>query len=178
MALGPPADPSCPMTRTAVPTLAVLAAAFTAAAGPAAPRAEADSRLTHAERTTIRLINDVRARNGLGRLRISAALCRAADAHSRDMLRRDFFDHASSDGTSFDRRIRRYTGARSVGETLAALGQRRGGAVTVVRMWMASAPHRAVLLGSGFHRIGLARRWGSLSGAGQAVVTADFASGR
>ena len=165
------------MTRTAVPILAVLAAALTAAAGPAAPRADAAARLTHTERTTIRLINDVRSRNGLGRLRISAALCRAADTHSRDMLRGDFFDHASSDGTPFDRRIRRYTGARRVGETLAALGQRHGGAAAVVRMWMASPPHRAVLLDAGFRRIGLARRWGTLGSAGQAVVTADFASG-
>ena len=165
------------MTRTAVPILAVLATALTAATGLAVPRADAAARLTHTERTTIRLINDVRSGNGLGRLRVSAALCRASDAHSRDMLRRDFFDHASSDGTSFDRRIRRYTGARRVGETLAALGQRHGGAATAVRMWIASPPHRAVLLGSGFRRIGLARRWGTLGSARQAVVTADFASG-
>ena len=159
-------------------TLAVLVAASTATAGPAAPRADAGARLSHSERTMIRLINDVRSGNGLGRLRISRALCRAADAHSRDMLRRDYFDHASSDGTSFDRRVRRYVDARSVAETLAALGQRHGGAATVVRMWMASPPHRAVLLGSGFSRIGLARRWGTLGAAGRAVVTADFASGR
>lgn len=164
------------MTRTAVPILAVLAAALAAAVGPATPRA--DARLTQTERTTIRLVNDVRSRHGLGRLRVSAALSRAADAHSRDMLRRNFFDHTSSDGTPFDRRVRRYIGARRVGETLAALGRRHGGAAAAVRMWMASPPHRAVLLGSGFRRIGLARRWGTLGGAGRAVVTADFASGR
>ena len=164
------------MTRTALLILAVLAAALAAAAGPAAPRA--DARLTHTERTTIRLINHVRSRNGLVRLRVSAALCRAADAHSSDMLRRDFFSHTSSNGTPFSSRIRRYAGARSVGETLAVLGRRHRGAVTTVRMWMASPPHRAVLLGSGFRRIGLARRWGTLGSPGRAVVTADFASGR
>ena len=74
--------------------------------------------------------------------------------------------------------MRRYTDARALGETLAALGQRRGGAATVVRMWMESPPHRAVLLGSGFHRIGLARRWGTLGGSRRSVVTADFASRR
>ena len=34
-----------------------------------------------------------------GGLQASAPLSRAADAHTRDMLARDFFDHASSDGT-------------------------------------------------------------------------------
>ena len=166
------------MTRTATYSLAVLAAALTTTAGPAAPRAGASARLSHTERAMVRLINQVRAGNGLSRLRTSRALCRSAEAHSRDMLRRDFFDHPSSDGTPFDRRVRRYVNARSVGETLAMLGQRHGGAATVVRMWIESPPHRAVLLGSSFKRIGIARRWGTLGAAGEAVVTADFASGR
>jgi uncharacterized protein YkwD len=166
------------MTRTTILLFAVLFAALIATAGPAAPRARAGVRLSHSERAMIRLVNDVRARNGLGRLRVSRALSRAADRHSLDMLRRDFFDHSSSDGTTFDRRVRRYADARSVGETLAAIGQRRGGAAMVVRMWMESPPHRAVLLGSGFSRIGIARRWGTLGGAWRSVVTADFASRR
>jgi uncharacterized protein YkwD len=65
-----------------------------------------------------------------------------------------------------------------VSSALAAIGQRRGGASTVVRMWMESPPHRAVLLSSGFRRIGIARRWGILGGSSRAVVTADFASRR
>lgn len=166
------------MTRPTTLLFAVLCAALIAGAGPAARRAHAGARLSHSERAMIRLVNDVRARSGLGRLRVSRALSRAADRHSLDMLRSDFFDHSSSDGTTFDRRIRRYADARSVGETLAAIGQRRGGAATVVRMWMESPPHRALLLGSGFSRIGIARRWGTLGGAWQSVVTADFASRR
>jgi uncharacterized protein YkwD len=156
----------------------VLAAAPVAAAGPAVPQTGAAVRLGHSERTIIRLVNGVRARNGLGRLRVSSALSRAAEQHTRDMLQHDYFDHASSDGTPFDRRVRSYANARTLGETLAALGQRRGGASTIVRMWMQSPPHRAVLLGSGFHRIGLARRWGTLGSDWRSVVTADFASRR
>ena len=93
------------------------------------------------------------------------------------MLRADFFDHDSSSGASFASRIRRYTSAGLVGETLALLGRRRGLAFDVVRMWMNSPPHRAVLLTPGFRRIGIGRRWGDMSGAGSSVVTADFASG-
>ena len=40
---------------------------------------------------------------------------------------------------------------------------------------MNSPPHRAIILTAEFRRIGIARRWGSLGGAGKAVVTADFA---
>jgi uncharacterized protein YkwD len=162
------------MPRLVPSLLAVLGCAVAAAAFPAT----AAARLSHSERTMIRLVNDIRSRHSLGPVYASRALNRAAESHSRDMLRRDFFDHSSSDGTPFDRRVRRYANARMVGETLAALGQRRGGASTVVRMWMESPPHRAVLLGSGFRRIGIARRWGTLGSTGQAVVTADFASGR
>jgi uncharacterized protein YkwD len=165
------------MTRYVVPFFAVLAAAAAILCGPAVRRADARAALTHSERTVIRLINDVREQHGLAHVRASRALSRAADRHTSDMLRRDFFDHASSDGTSFDRRVRRYVSARMVGETLATLSQRHGGAATVVRMWMESPPHRAVLLNGGFRRIGVARQWGMLGSAGRSVVTADFASG-
>lgn len=161
------------MTRSAPLLLAVLAATL---AGPAA--APAGAKINGAERAIVRQVNDVRSDHGLGRLRASPPLGRAADAHSRDMIANDFFDHTSSDGTPFDRRVRRYVQASSLGETLAMLGQRRGGAAMVVRMWMDSPPHRAVLLDSGFRRIGLARRWGDVAGAGRSVVTADFASRR
>jgi len=155
----------------------VLVAAAVAT-GPVAPRAAADVRLSRSEISMIRLINDIRGRYRLRRLGVSRSLSRAAEGHSRDMLRRDFFDHTSSDGTSTFTRVRRYARARSVGETLAMIPRRRGGAGLVVRMWMNSPPHRAVLLGSGFRRIGLARRWGRLGSSMQSVVTADFASRR
>jgi uncharacterized protein YkwD len=164
------------MTRFVPPFLAALAASLAVAGLPVAARADASPRLSDSEHAVIRLVNQIRAQHGLGRVRASRALSAAADQHSRDMLRRDFFDHASSDGTPFDRRVRRYAQASMVGETLAALGRRRSGAAEVVRMWMGSPPHRAILLTGGFHRIGVARRWGTLGSAHRAVVTADFAS--
>jgi uncharacterized protein YkwD len=165
------------MTRLVFTCSAVLAAGLAATGGPAISRAEASARLNHCEWAVIRQINGIRAQHGLGHVRASRALSRAAERHTRDMLRRDFFDHPSSDGSSFDSRLRGYVNARMVGETLAVLGQRHGGAATVVQMWMHSPPHRAVLLSGGFRRIGVARRWGTLGSAGRSVVTADFASG-
>jgi uncharacterized protein YkwD len=165
------------MTRSIPSFPAVLATAL-AVVATAAPAPPAAARLSGSERAMIRLVNHARIARGLAPVHPRRTLGRAADRHSRDMLRADFFDHASSDGTPFERRVWRYTDARRIGETLAMIGQRRGGAARVVQMWMNSPPHRAVLLTPGFRRIGIARRWGILGGAGRAVVTADFASAR
>ena len=51
-----------------------------------------------------------------------------------------------------------------------------GSARRVVRMWMSSPPHRAILLSGRYRRIGLAKRTGTLGSMRACVVTADFAS--
>lgn len=125
----------------------------------------------------IQLINRMRAQHGLGPLRSSRHLARAADRHSHDMLRHDFFGHPSSDGTPFYRRVRSYANARSVGEDLA-MASGSSVAPAVVGMWMNSPPHRAVILSSTFGRIGIGQRSGQLGSQRTTVVTADFASRR
>jgi len=154
----------------------IFAAAVVVVALVSAPAASAGPRLNAFEREVIAELNNARAQHGLASLRPGRGLNRAADLHSRDMLRRDFFDHPSSDGTPFDRRVRRFAKASMVGETLAALPQRIGGAATVVQLWLESAAHRDIVLAPGFRRIGIGRRWGTLGQAETAVVTADFAS--
>lgn len=145
------------------------------------PDAEAAaSRMDPGERAVVRTLNRQRARHGLRRLRGSRKLQRAADAHSRDMLRADFFGHTSSDGTSMTSRVLAYRRSDGIGETLAYLprrGQRRA-ARTVVRMWMRSPSHRASILSPGFRRVGVARRTGRLGQRRVTVYTADFATRR
>ena len=133
--------------------------------------------LGRAERKVVRIVNRIRSHHGLRRLRASRSLSRAAAEHSSDMLRRDFLGHASSDGTSMSSRVRRYTGARWLGESIAALSG-RGTARRAVRMWMRSPPHRAVLLAPEGRRIGVGRRRGRLGSARRTVFTADLASRR
>ena len=159
------------MTRIALTLVTALTALLVLA-----PAATAGPRLTAEERAVIKRLNQVRAHHGLGTLRPAAGLSRAADHHSRDMLVRDFFAHPSSDGTPFDRRVRRFANASMVGETLAWVPRRRGAAATVVRMWMESASHRAIVLDGRLRRVGVGRRWGTLGSTRTAVVTADFAS--
>ena len=153
--------------RSALPFLAAALALALPAPATAAGRHD------RVERSVIRHINAVRHANGLASVRRWRALRRAAEEHSRDMARADFFDHPSSDGTPFDVRVRRYVGSRPIGETLAALSG-GGQAARVVQMWMDSPPHRAILLEGTFRRIGLARH---RSGFGM-LFTADFAGPR
>jgi uncharacterized protein YkwD len=54
----------------------------------------------------------------------------------------------------------------------------RGSAHRVVRMWMDSPPHRAILLSGSYRRIGIGKRVGSLGSSKACMVTADFSSKR
>jgi uncharacterized protein YkwD len=151
---------------------AVIALPAVAAAGPA--------RLDQREKAMIRGINKQRARYGLASVRASRRLSRAADFHSWEMLDANYFAHSSRDGGPFDARIRRFANPHALGETLAMLGGGCGrhSARRVVRMWMNSPGHRAILLSGRYRKIGLARRTGSLGGTHACVMTADFGSRR
>jgi uncharacterized protein YkwD len=162
--------PVLPVTRGLVAVLAitlVIAVSPVWAAGP---------RLDRGEAAVVRAINRVRARHHLPHLRVNARLDRAADLHSLRMLRADRFAHGL-----FSARIRHFVPSHSVGETLAWVPRvrcrhRRMG--RVVRMWMHSPAHRAVLLSGRYRRVGVGRRRGRLGALSACVVTADFTSAR
>ena len=136
------------------------------------------SALDGTERKVVKLVNRIRAHHGLRRLRASRTLARAANDHTSDILRTNVLSHASGDGTPMGTRVRRYTGADWVGENVAAVWGRRSSASKVVRMWMASPGHRAVLLSAAAGRVGVGRSVGMMAGARRSVFTADFASRR
>jgi uncharacterized protein YkwD len=140
-------------------------------------KASADrGHLDRTERKVIRIVNRIRTRHGLRRLRPNRRLAVAASTHTGDMLRRVFLSHASSDGTDMSSRVRRYTGTkRWIGENIVALSG-RATARKVVRMWMNSPPHRAVLLSPSGRRIGIGKRRGKIGSAPRAVITADLSS--
>jgi uncharacterized protein YkwD len=111
-------------------------------------------------RATLCLVNAQRARVGLGKLRLSRTLSKAARRHVRDMARRNYFDHNSLSGASFVDRIRRagyLRRARSwaVGENLAWGSGSRGTPGSIVRAWMDSPGHRANILSGKFRHIGV-----------------------
>jgi uncharacterized protein YkwD len=92
------------------------------------------------------------------------------------MLRHDNFSH-NGDGTSFATRIRRSSHYRKLGETLALM-PRHVTARRVVRAWLRSPGHRAVLLDASFRRIGVCGTKGSIGSRPAFAVTADFATWR
>ncbi len=165
------------LTTTVAVLLATVATGTTAA--PAQARGGKE-RLDRVEKRLVRAINRERARHGLRRARPVRSLARAADHHSWDMLRGNFFAHASGNGWSPHARMTRFRRSALSGETLAYVpaGGGLGQASQVLSMWLASPPHRAVLLDGRLRRIGVARRTGRLGGARVTVFTADLQSRR
>lgn len=169
------------MVRARPFLLALVAAALLAA--PASGNRVAASQQWTLDRQLLAQVNAVRASHGLRPLRLSHPLSAAADSHSLEMAERGFFSHSSADGTSFSVRIGHYypapsSGTWTVGENLVwespALAAR-----DAIRMWMASAPHRANLLSPAWREIGIAAvrsraAPGVFRGRPTVVVTADF----
>jgi uncharacterized protein YkwD len=166
---------------------AVVAAAALALAGtsPAQP-GTGGLLLTAAdaiEGPTIDLINQVRTEHGLRPLKVSVRLNEAAETHSVSMATEGYFDHTSSDGTVFWKRIARYFGQAgfrrwTVGENLLWASPDVS-PQQAVDMWLASPGHRKVLLSPAWTQIGLAavhvrNAPGIFEGYDVTIVTADF----
>ena len=137
-----------------------------------APVTQAAAKRTHAERSLLEAVNDVRAEYNLRPLQVDPALVQAARAHSTMLLRAQAFEHGA-----FAERMARYGGrGPAFGENLAWGVGGRASARSFVTAWMKSPGHRAILLRPGWERIGIAAVSGRFLGyAGATVVTADFA---
>jgi uncharacterized protein YkwD len=138
---------------------------------------------TELQAALVQKVNTLRASHGLPRVRLSSRLSAAANAHSVQMARLGYFSHSSAGGTSCATRIARYYPTRgyrswAVGENLL-WGSPSIGASRALALWLASPPHRAVLLSSRWREIGLAAVHstsapGVYGGAPTTIVTADF----
>lgn len=90
-----------------------------------------------------RLTNVERAKAGCGAVRVDSRLAAAAQAHSRDMVDRDYFSHTSPDGKGPGDRASAAGYQRWSGENIAA-GYPTPAAV--VQGWMNSPGHKANIL--------------------------------
>jgi uncharacterized protein YkwD len=138
----------------------LLAASAAAGAVPAA-HADATERTEQdaLEREVTEEVQAVRRQYGLPSLRYVSSLAAGADARSRDMARRGYFAHTDSSGAPFWIVVRRFypvEGWRSwkVGENLLWTVPRLD-ARTIVRRWLASPTHRAVLLKAIWRDVGV-----------------------
>jgi uncharacterized protein YkwD len=150
------------------------------AKGAAAPCAGADATPKTGNGKLIReavlcLLNAERAKSGRDPLREDRRLRKAAARHSRDMVRRHFFDHVGPSGPSLAERVKRahYWPAR-VGENIGYGGGSFGTPAGMVDAWMNSDGHRANILARNYGRVGVGVVKGEPAGSGGATYTADF----
>ena len=163
-----------------VPCLMVAApapAARAACAGAREPvRAGDAARARHAVRC---LVDQARAARGLPRLDGNRRLHRAAAAQARDMVARHYFGHTSPAGTTVVTRASAYLrGAPTwaLGEVLGWGAGSPGTPAGVVRQWLDSPPHAALLLSRAYRDVGVgvAARTPWSAAAGGATYAVDL----
>jgi uncharacterized protein YkwD len=134
-----------------------------------------------AARATLCLINKERRARGVGSLAASADAREAAAAHSAVMVRERCFSHVCPGEGDLLKRLSRadYLPCNcswGVAENIGYGFGRDSSPRSMVAAWMASPPHRAIILDGRFDVVGLGVAPGSPVGAGgSATVTADFA---
>jgi len=138
------------------------------------------SQRTANEAVMLKLINHARTQRGLAPLHVRAALSRAALAHSRDMMDREYFSHSSPSGASCAARARRAgyatSGCRSwaVSEIIGWGVSSVGTPQAVFSSWMRSAYHRSIILGRRWRDVGVGCISGAFQGAsGSWMYTVD-----
>lgn len=112
-----------------------------------------DSSVLSYEKEVVRLVNEIRAENGLKALTYDWELSRVARYKSQDMKDNKYFSHTSPVyGSPFQMMKSFGISYRSAGENIA-----KGYATpqAVVNAWMNSSGHRANILNSSFTHIGV-----------------------
>ena len=112
-----------------------------------------DSSVLKYEKEVVRLVNEIRVKNGLRELTYDWQLSRVARIKSQDMRDNGYFSHTSPTyGSPFQMMKSFGITYRSAGENIAR-GQQSPQAV--VNAWMNSSGHRANILNSSFTHIGV-----------------------
>jgi uncharacterized protein YkwD len=100
-------------------------------------------------------VNAARRAHALRHLAASEGLTRVAQAHAHDMVRRHYFSHVSPGGASLQRRLgRSVRGVRQSGEALGWGCGLPARPRAIVQAWLASPPHRALVLSRTFRFAG------------------------
>ncbi len=126
----------------------------------AAPVLAATS-LNSYEKQVVALVNKQRAKRGLVALRVNGKLVDAARAHSAEMGEQQYFSHDSARGGAWSSRIVRYGYTREgysywkAGENIYYGAGLYSSPYLVVKAWMGSPVHRAVILTKVFRDVGM-----------------------
>ncbi len=163
-------------TSRALRSLMLVVVLLLAAAGPAAAAACSDLDPSAAVACEI---GAERSARDLPPLQVDDRHAFAARRYARDMVRGGFFSHVAPDGATPASRVRAIgyidPGAPwAVGEVLAWGRRRSGSADSIVAAWMASPPHRRVLLGRRYRDIGVGTASGDPFGGGGLTFAAEL----
>lgn len=123
--------------------------------------------LHRARTATFCLINLERSHHGLPILLRQRRLMKTSGTYSRQMVAQRFFAHVAPDGITLAQRV-----AGPAGEILAWGATQLSSPAQIIADWMASPPHRRVILSRRFTRMGMGIAFGSpLDGPGAPAVT-------
>lgn len=104
-----------------------------------------------------RQINTYRAQNGLGALKLSVSLTKAAKWHAGDMAKKDYFDHTDSLNRNFSSRFSAFGyGGSTRGENIAG-GTATSTATAAFTQFKNSTAHRKTMLNASYKAIGIGR---------------------
>lgn len=147
LALAPTLAPA--LTPAPAPGLAPPTPSRPQPPAPSAPQGNSVS----VELQVVALLNQARARMGLGRLAHDPRISAVARAHSRDMCARRYFSHSSPEGSQPWHRLKRAgVSFRAAAENIA-VGYTT--AAEVHQGWLNSPGHRANRLGAKYTRMGV-----------------------
>ncbi len=114
---------------------------------------ELSAEVSHFESEVVRLVNDIRVKNGLNKLTEDWELSRVARYKSQDMKDNKYFSHTSPVyGSPFEMIKNFGISYKSAGENIAK-GQKTP--ESVVNAWMNSSGHRANILNASYTKIGV-----------------------
>jgi uncharacterized protein YkwD len=126
-------------------------------------------------------IDAERAARDLPAVRESAQLTAAAQGHADDMVARHFFEHVTPGGSTLGDRVNAtgYIQGRrdwELGETIAWAQQPLDTSASLMRAWLASPGHRAIILEPRFRDVGIGVTPGLTDGSAVPGATAvlDF----
>ena len=137
------------------------------------------------ERQALLLHNKIRRDRNLKTFCVHPKLQRAARAHSRDMIRRDYFSHNTKGGGTFSKRLKKFgytsKGFRyyTTGENIAYGSGSKGEPQQVMRAWMKSPGHKKNIVNKKFREVGVGTYTGTYKKHKDVTMyTADFGARR
>jgi uncharacterized protein YkwD len=171
-----------PISLLAVAAIvAPLPATATAACSSAVPSLSSSDTAT-ARAAILCAVNAERGARGLAAYTDSGALDQAAQGYAGSMVSGSFFDHVSPGGSTVVDRVRATgwipaAGSYGLGEAIAWAGAPLDSATGIVAMWMASPPHRAILLDANYREAGIGVAPGVPDGSGAPGATVVLDAG-